>query len=70
MPGLELTLHGLFSASFLTADMAPQVSDEVKKAAWQFVDSGFEVLNPHSNSATYQNFIDPHRFFRFEQSVR
>lgn len=49
----------LFSVSYLTSNSTATISDEAKAAAWQYVDDGFAVIDPHSNGETYQNFIDP-----------
>ncbi|MFF9767824.1 FAD-binding oxidoreductase [Streptomyces sp. NPDC014636] len=49
----------LFSVSYLTSNAAAPVADEAKAAAWEYVDDGFQVIDPYSNGETYQNFIDP-----------
>lgn len=49
----------LYMANFLASNVVPPVTDEAKAAAGRFVDTGFDVLDPHSNGETYQNFVDP-----------
>ncbi|MFI1864647.1 FAD-binding oxidoreductase [Streptomyces jumonjinensis] len=49
----------LFSASFLGVIAAGPADASDKAAARQWTDTGFGVLDPHSNGETYQNFIDP-----------
>lgn len=51
---------GLFTINYLTDIEDPAAADSAgRAAAQQFVDDGFDLLDPESAGETYQNFIDP-----------